>query len=152
MHPLWAGHSLLSGRPLERAPLTEFIELSGSITGGRAGAVMPEVHSIDVWPEAHEARLLREPWTSTGAPACKSRPCLFGKQCVGMRGIIPGCADCGGFVLTEAMSVSDYEEFERTGAPPVTRMPCVLCTRANVMDAYLYMRRMSGPQAAHAAA
>jgi len=42
------------------------------------------------------------------------------------------------------MSPSELEEFERSGAHPAMRRPCILCSRANVMDAYLRQRRERG--------
>ena len=61
-----------------------------------------------------------------------------------MQPCIPGHDESGGVVLAEVMAPAELTRFEETGVLPDTRRPCVLCTRANVTDAYVRLRQERG--------
>lgn len=96
---------------------------------------------------SHESALLSEPWpSSVKTPSGKpiwARACLFGPDCQGMSPELPGHAQCGGVVLTEAMTPAELEAFESRGAHPAVRRACILCCRAFTMDAFLQHNKNS---------
>lgn len=139
--PTWQEHSLLTNGVVSTSPLAELAALLGAAPQEGPPAAPPMPNQLEVFNAAHEDALLREPWNSAGAPSHKARPCVVGRRCVAMQPCMPGHAESGGVVLAEAMSPSELEEFERSGAHPAMRRPCILCSRANVMDAYLCLRR-----------
>ena len=94
-----------------------------------------------IYSPEHENELLREPWRSRGRPTAISRPCVFGRRCVCMHAAIDGRSQSGGIVLSESMSPSELVAFEERGEYPPMRRPCILCTRANVMDTYIRTRK-----------
>lgn len=132
----WSHPSALSSDAASSAaPLTEAAALLGS-----GHSALPPA-SVESFSAAHESLLLREPWHSAGSPESTCRPCVFGRQCIGMRSLIPGQSASGPLVLAEAMTPADLALFEQSGANPAVRRPCVLCTRANVLQAYLAARQ-----------
>lgn len=136
----WAEQSISRNATIDMSPLAELAQLLGGDVP-RVGTCLAPPADFEIFTPDHEDRLLREPWLSEGAPSCKARPCIFGRRCVAMQPCMRGHAESGGVVLTEVMSPTELDEFERSGAAPAVRRPCVLCTRANVMDAYTRLRQ-----------
>lgn len=140
--PTWQSDSPVSAASAA-SPLAELAALLGAALPD-ANAVPPMPQHFEVFNAEHEDALLREPWPSAGAPGHRTRPCVVGRRCMAMQPCMPGHEESGGVVLSEAMSPSELLEFERSGAHPALRRPCILCARANVMDAYLRLRRARG--------
>ena len=105
----WQEASLVSDKPTDTSPLTELARLlkSSFAAVGEKTAVAAE--DFEVYSPDHEERLLREPWASDGVASCRTRPCVFGRRCVGMHPCIPGHDESGGVVLAESMSPSELE-------------------------------------------
>jgi hypothetical protein len=101
--------------------------------------------TLNTFTYSHECRLLREPWPSQAkTPSGErvyARPCLFGRDCQGMSPHMPGHSECGGVVLTEAMTPAEADEFDEKGAHPPFRRVCVLCSRFVTMDAYMFTNK-----------
>ena len=54
---------------------------------------------------------------------------------------LPGHAESGGVVLSEAMTPDELRDFEEHGRHPATRRACILCSRFATLDAYLYVNK-----------
>jgi hypothetical protein len=49
--------------------------------------------------------------------------------------------ECGGVVLSEAMTPAELAAFEEKGAHPAHRRACILCSRFVTTDAYFYVNK-----------
>lgn len=148
----WAG-AALSDEFAGLSPMVQLlkaIDAAGGSTRAGTAQVRPEAAAsaapaaefgLPTFTYSHECRLLREPWPSAFAPAVLARPCLFGAACQGMSPSLPGHAECGGVVLTEAMTPEELLSFESVGALPCARRACVLCCRFATLDAYMYLNK-----------
>ena len=126
-------------------PLTELVlvfsrDHARCAAAAAAAAISPA--GVEIFSFEHESALMVTPPRSRGLPGITARPCVFGRSCVCMkeRGIL-GFDECGGVVLMETLTVRELQAFHETGAHPERRRPCILCTRADVTDAYLRLRR-----------
>lgn len=71
--------------------------------------------------------------------------CMFGFNCMGFKGYLPGTKDTNGLVLMSYMSPVELRKFETTGIAPRERRQCLLCywTLVGILSLNVPMGKLS---------